>query len=170
MKTIGSHPGAILFRLGIMIILIAILMMVFFSHVEETEKALERTSILQTRKVINSSLAVVFATYAVEGRLQQLDQLDGSNPFEFLREFDISVAGYVGVLDRNPDTSFDAGWYYLQHRGVVLYKSRFIGSDEYFAVVLEYDDVDSSGSFDAKKDHFRSLRFNPLDGNRDLSE
>lgn len=167
MKTLGSHPGAILFRLGVMIILIAILMVVFFSHVEDTEKALERTSILQTKKVIDSSLAVVFATYAVEGRLQELDRLDGSNPFEFLKEYKISVPSYVGVIDSDPDSSLDAGWYYLGHRGLVLYKSRFVDSDEYFTVVLAYDDMDGSGSFDAKSDRFRGLRFNSLKENQD---
>ena len=43
MKTIGSHPGAILFRLSIMIILIAILMIVFFSYLDDTERELERS-------------------------------------------------------------------------------------------------------------------------------
>ena len=42
MNTIGSHPGAILFRLGIMVVLIAIMMMVFLSYVDETEKELEQ--------------------------------------------------------------------------------------------------------------------------------
>lgn len=166
MKTIGSHPGAILFRLGIMIILIAILMVVFFSHLEDTEKALERASVLQAKKVIDSSLAVVFATYAVEGRLQELGRLDGSNPFEFLKEFDISVPGYVGVIDHDTDSNHGPGWYYLGHRGLVLYKSRFVDNDEYFAVVLEYDDVDRSGSFDARKDRFRGLRFKSLDASQ----
>jgi hypothetical protein len=84
MNTIGSHPGAIVFRLGIMIILIAIMMAVFFSYLDDTERELERVSVLQTKKIIDSSLVVVFATYAVNNRLGELNDLDGGNPFVFL--------------------------------------------------------------------------------------
>ena len=42
MKTLGSHPGAILFRLSVMVIIIAILMVVFFRHVDDAQVELER--------------------------------------------------------------------------------------------------------------------------------
>ena len=81
MNTLGSHPGAIVFRLSIMIILIAILTSVFFSYLEDTEKELERSSIMQTKRVIDSSLAVVFASYAVGGRLYELHRIEFSAVF-----------------------------------------------------------------------------------------
>ena len=85
MNTLGSHPGAILFRLTLMVILIAILIMVFMSYLEDTERELERVSISQTKKIIDSSLAVVYSTYAVNHRLDELNDLEGGNPFEFCR-------------------------------------------------------------------------------------
>ena len=159
MNTIGSHPGAILFRLGIMIVLIAIMVMVFLSYVDETEKELERRSILQTKRIIDSSLAVVFATYAVEGRLDDLNELDGGNPFVFMREYKILPAAYAGEIDSDPGPQLTPGWYYLSHRRIVIYKSYFTGFDSYFAVELNYEDNNQSGAFESRLDRFQNLTF-----------
>ena len=159
MNTIGSHPGAIFFRLSAMIILIAILMIVFLSYVDDTERTLERTSILQTKKIIDSSLALVFASYAVNGRLNELNQLDGANPFVFLQEYKILPPGYKGELDTDLSIDVDPGWYYLSHRGVVAYRPYFLDSDRYFSVHLDYEDVDQSGQFERGVDRFKNLYF-----------
>ncbi len=159
MNTIGSHPGAIFFRLSAMIILIAILIMVFLSYVDDTERTLERTSILQTKKIIDSSLALVFASYAVNGRLNELNQLDGANPFVFLQEYKILPRGYKGELDTDLSIDVDPGWYYLSHRGVVAYRPYFLDSDRYFSVLLDYEDLDQSGQFERGVDKFNNLYF-----------
>ncbi len=159
MNTLGSHPGAIIFRLSIMIVLIAIMMVVFFSYLEATEKKLEQTSILQTKKIIDSSLSVVFATYAVKGRLDKLNELDGDNPFVFLQEYGMLPSGYQGELNRDLSADQAPGWYYLTHRGHVAYKSRFVESDSHFAVVLNYEDLNQSGLFEPESDNFRNLQF-----------
>ena len=96
MNTIGSHPGAILFRLSVMIVLIAILMVVFFRYLDDTEKELEQVSILQTKRVIDSSLALLFANYATSGKMHRLGEIDGGNPFEILRKIEILPASYQG--------------------------------------------------------------------------
>jgi len=159
MNTLGSHPGAIVFRLSIMVILIAILTSVFFSYLEDTEKEFERSSILQTKRVVESSLAVVFASYAVGGRLDELNDLHGANPFVFLKEFGIRLPAYAGLLASDPDGDTAPGWYYLEHRRVVVYRSRFIGGDSYFTVLLNYEDRNGSGSFEPNADRFRNLQF-----------
>ena len=123
MNTIGSHPGAILFRLTLMVILIAILIAVFMSYLEDTERELERASISQTKKIIDSSLAVVFSSYVVRRRLDELNDLDGGNPFVFLREFGILPPGYRGVIQSLPDAEQDPGWYYIEPRRMVVYLS-----------------------------------------------
>ena len=109
MNTIGSHPRAVLFRLSIMIILIAIMMVIFFSYVDDTERELERTSVLQTKKIIDSALAVVFATYAVRNRLHELNDLDGGNPFVFLKEYQMLPPAYVGEIDHDLSTGRGTG-------------------------------------------------------------
>ncbi len=159
MNTIGSHPGAILFRLSIMVILIAILMVIFFDYFEDSQRAIERQSMTQTRKIIDSGLAVMFASYAVNHRLPELERLDGGNPFEFLQEFDLLPPGYRGEIEVDLGAAPDPGWYYLKHRKLVGYKTFYLDSDVYYAVLLDYDDGDGNGHFDPDRDRLKSLRF-----------
>ena len=159
MSTIGSHPGAIVFRLSIMIILIVILVSIFLSYLDDTERAFESTSVLQTKKIIDSSLAVVFATYAVNNRLNELNDLDGGNPFVHLAEYGILPTAYVGEIDHDPVEDQQPGWYYLSHRKILIYKSLFSDADHYFKIVLNYQDQNESGSFESASDKFQSLQF-----------
>ena len=159
MNTLGSHPGAIVFRLSIMIILIVILVSIFLSYLDDTERAFERTSVLQTKKIIDSSLAVVFATYAVNNRLNELNDLDGGNPFVHLAEYGMLPAAYVGEIDHDPGEDDKAGWYYLIHRRILVYKSLFSDADHYFEIVLNYEDRNQSGSFEPASEKFNSLQF-----------
>jgi hypothetical protein len=142
-----------------MVVLIAIMVSVFFSYVDDTEREFERASIIQTKKIIDSSLAVIFATYAVNHRLDDLNELDGGNPFVFLEEYRLLPPGYRGELDTDLATGLAPGWYYLKHRGLVAYKSFFINTDSYFELVLDYEDVNLTGRFERKFDRFRNLYF-----------
>jgi len=159
MNTLGSHPGAIVFRLSIMIILIVILVSIFLSYLDDTERAFERTSVLQTRKIIDSSLAVVFATYAVNNRLNELNDLDGGNPFVHLAEYGMLPAAYIGEIDHDPGEDDKAGWYYLIHRRILVYKSLYSDADHHFKIVLSYEDKNQSGSFESTSDRFHGLQF-----------
>jgi len=159
MSTIGSHPGAIVFRLSIMIILIVTLVSIFFSYLEDIEREFERTSILQTKKIIDSALAVVFATYAVNNRLNELNDLDGGNPFVHLAEYGILPTAYIGEIDHDPGKDQEPGWYYLTHRRILVYKSLFSDADHYFEIVLNYEDRNQSGSFEPASEKFNSLQF-----------
>jgi len=159
MKTLGSHPGAILFRMSIMVILIAILIVVFFSYVDKLRENTERASISRTRSIINSSLAVVFATYAVQGRLDDLNDLEGANPFTFLREYKLVPSTYVGEIDHGLNDQLAPGWYYLKGFRQAGYKSRYLGDSFKFALVLRYDDINGSGRFESGVDAFKGLNF-----------
>jgi hypothetical protein len=159
MNTIGSHPGAIIFRLAVMLILILILILVFLSYIEDAQKGVERSSILQTKRIIDSSLAVVFAHYAVKGRLDDLNEINGGNPFVFLSEFEIAPPTYQGVIDTDLSVATPPGWYYLEHRRLVAYRARYIETDSYFAIVLNYEDKNHSGKFEAGIDLFKNLQF-----------
>ena len=159
MNTLGSHPGAILFRLSVMTIIIAILVVIFFRYVDETRIALERESVLQTKRVIDSALAVAFARHAVDRKLDELNRLDGGNPFAFLEEYQMLPAAYRGEIDNGSLAGLDPGWYYDSGSGYVIYLPRFQADTEYFRVVLLYEDRNGSGSFEAGEDSFRQLSF-----------
>jgi hypothetical protein len=159
MKTIGSHPGAILFRMSIMVILVAIVVLVFFSYLGATEREFERASIVQTKKIIDSSLAVIFATYAVKGNLNGLNSLDGANPFTLLSENQINPLAYRGDIDTDVSRELEPGWYYLLHRNHLVYVSRYLETDFYYKIDLVYEDIDNSGRFESDTDTFQYLRF-----------
>ncbi len=159
MNTIGSHPGAILFRLSVMIIVIAILVVIFFRYTNDTQKAIERQSIMQTRRIIDSSLAVVFASYAVKGRLSELNQMEGANPFVFLEEFNLRPTTYRGEIAREDLAMLKPGWYYVQTTGNVVYVPRFLLDPEWYSLKLNFDDDNQSGLFESESDRFRNLQF-----------
>ncbi len=162
MNTIGSHPGAVRFRLAVMVILIAILMLVFFSYLDGSARALERQSVLQTKRIIDSALTVVFAEYAVRGELDRLERVDGANPFRILDELEIPVPSYRGEIESELETDMAPGWYYQKHRSRVAYKSRFGGDDTYFRINLGYEDTNRSKRFESGVDRFRFLRFDEI--------
>ena len=57
MNTIGSHPGAIIFRLSLMLIIVLILIVKFFSYVGKSQRSFESASIRQTKTIIDSLFA-----------------------------------------------------------------------------------------------------------------
>ncbi len=159
MKTISAPPGAAIFRLSLMIIIVAILVVIFFRYVDDSQLELERRSIIQTKTIIDSALAVAFASYAVKGRLDQLNDLDGGNPFVFLDEYEILPAAYRGEIDGVATAGLEPGWYYARASGDVIYVPRFLDRVELFRLVLNYEDLDGSGAFEAARDRFQNLQF-----------
>ncbi len=159
MNAIGSHPGAILFRLSVMIIVIAILVVIFFRYMDSAQRGLERQSIMQTKRIIDSSLAVVFASYAVKGRLNELNQVDGANPFIFLEQYSLLPATYRGEIGQRSLADLKPGWYYRRATGNVIYIPRFLLDAEWYSLVLNYDDSNQSGRFEADQDQFKTLQF-----------
>lgn len=159
MKTIGSHPGAINFRLSVMIILILILVVSFFRYFDGTQREIERVSILQTKKIIDSALTVVFASYAVNGRLADIGELEGANPFVYMAEYQLVPPAYQGEIDVAISAQLAPGWYYQKQRRGVVYISRYLETNSYFAIRLKYDDLNRSGRYEADQDKFLGLQF-----------
>ncbi len=160
--TLASVPGALLFRTLVSLLLILILVAVFFSYVDDTQREFERNSIAQTKRIIDGALAVAFASYAVEGRLDELGELDGGNPFVLLQRYQMLPVAYQGEIVQDLDADLAAGWYYLEHRRIVAYKSHHLDSDSYFSVRLNFNDGDGNGRFDPATDEFLNLQFQSL--------
>jgi len=163
MKTIGSHPGAILFRMSVMVILIAIIIVVFLNYIDRVRENAERAAIIRTKGLIESTLAVVFATYAVEARLDELNELDGANPFDFLREYLALPGTYVGEVESGLGDQHGPGWYYLKRHRQVAYRARYLGDDFRFELKLSYVDANESGRFEPEIDRYQNINFIPVD-------
>jgi hypothetical protein len=157
MNTLGSHPGAILFRLIMMVFLILIFIYVFLVYVDKAEKAIEIQSIEQTKRIIDSALVVAFATYATSGKLDELDQLDGGNPFELLKEYLLLPASYHGEIGLTDPNNLPGGWYYDLNTGDILFVPFYLSEIQVFRVKLGYVDSNKNGSFEAADDEFRRL-------------
>ena len=162
MKIISVPPGAINYRLTMMVILILILISVFFYKLESSQKEIEKASIEQTTTVITSSLAIVFASHAVNGKIQELYLLAGHNPFEFLDQYQIKPAAYKGETESTFIDSLDAGWYYLIDKRQTVYISHYLSKNYYYKINLEFDDVNRSGQFELGLDIQRGLSLKSL--------
>ena len=147
MKQISALPGALRFRLVMTIILVIIFMLVFFNYTNRISVAIEKTSIQQTKNIINSTLAVVFANYAVNGELERLNDLRGGNPFEYLEFYSLLPATYRGEIGIDSLEDSLPGWYYDGGKALALYKAFYDEKVYYFAIELDYRDVDGSGWF-----------------------
>lgn len=160
-RTLGSHPGGIRFRFSTMVILILVLILIFLNYFDDSGLEIERASMWQTKRIIDSSLTVVFATYAIKGKLDGLNQLDGGNPFVFLEEFGVQPASYQGVTTQEKLAAEvkRGGWYYLEDERKVVFVSRYSDEYFYFGMVLDFDDLNHSGVFEAGSDTFKRLAF-----------
>ncbi len=157
MKTLGSHPGAINFRLSAMVILILLFFYIFLHYADKAEEAMEIQSMQQTRRVIDSAFFIVFASYATRGRLDELAELEGANPFEFLKKYLAHSIPYRGEIESYDAASMESGWYFLSASGDLIYVPFHLPEPEYFRVVLSYDDIDRNGRFDSGMDRVKAL-------------
>ncbi len=159
MKQISVPPGALKFRLVMTITLVIILILVFFNYTNRISVAIEKTSIQQTKNIINSTLVVVFATYTVKGELGLLNEVDGGNPFEYLKIYGQVPITYRGEIDDDSLNNNVPGWYYDRTNGLAVYKPLYDDKFYYFAIELDYRDVDGSGRFDPGIDEYQRLSF-----------
>jgi len=162
MKQISVPPGALKFRLVMTITLVIILILVFFNYTSRISVTLEKTSIQQTKNIINSTLMVVFANYAVKGELERLNELSGGNPFEHLENYNLLPATYRGDIGVDQSEDKTPGWYYDGANGLAIYKPLYDDKDYYFRIELDYRDVDGSGRFEPAVDQFGRLSFRQL--------
>jgi len=162
MKQISVPPGALKFRLVLIVILVIILILVFFNYTSRISVAIEKTSIQQTKNIINSTLMVVFASYAVKGELERLNELNGANPFEYLENYSLLPVTYRGDIGVDKSTDSSPGWYYDGVNGIAIYKPLYDDKDYYFRIELDYRDVDGSGRFEPAVDQFGRLSLRQL--------
>ena len=159
MKSIGFPPGANNFRLIMIVILVVTMIVVFLRYTDKLSIAIENTSIQQTKNIINSTLAVVFATYAVNGDLGRLNELNGGNPFLQLAQFNLLPTTYQGEIRTENLDDLAPGWYYDKLRMKVIYKTYHDERIIYFSQVLDYRDVNNSGRYEPEIDMYQMLNF-----------
>ena len=141
------------------VILVVTMMGIIFDYTGKISVATETASIQQTKNIINSSLAVVFATYAVKGELGQLNELDHGNPFNHLAKHNLLPVSYQGELRVENLADLEPGWYYDRLGMRVVYKTFHDERVLYFSQVLDYRDVNNSGRYEPEIDVYQMLNF-----------
>ena len=144
------------FKLIVGLALLMVLTITLMNYLERAHAVLEEQSVQQQKRVIDSVLVVMFATYAVDGRLQQLAELDGGNPFEWLKKYDLSATQYRGVFNAaQPGDS--NGWFYDSDAGQIFYRSLYLEYQPRYEVKVGYQDVNQNGRLDPGIDNLNTL-------------
>lgn len=159
---VSALPGALTFRWLAMVILTAIFFLVFLSYSYKISMATEKASVQQTKNIINSTLAVMFARFAVAGELDRLNELNGVNPFEYLEKYGLMPTTYQGEIEGQSINNLVPGWYYNSANGLVFYKSYHEKSIDSFKVMFDFRDVNQSGLYESGIDVYQRLMFERL--------
>lgn len=155
MPEIRSQPGARLFRTFSSLILILLLASLFLSRNEELSQTAEAVHVSQTVNEINTALAFVVYTLAVNKSLDRLVLLDSQNPFFYLALNQSIPRNYHGEVSSVDDMKAN-GWYFLKPNGLVIYSSR--SSRYVYRLSFDYSDTNQSGAFEAESDKINSLQ------------
>lgn len=145
-----------------MVILIALFIVVFLYYLDGAEKELERRSVQQTNRIINSSMMIVFSKLAIRGELNRLNDYVGANPFEFMQDFNLVPPAYQGVVQSKSLTGDRVGWFYVEEEKIVVYKGIFEENILRYTLTLSFKDIDRNGKFDQGKDSVSRLFLKPL--------
>ncbi len=164
MKISSKHRKVTWLGVCIAIIITLILITFIQNQIEQKQGHFEEASLQQTTRVIDSALTLVFAQYAVKHRLNDLNQLDGANPFVFLQQYQLLPTPYHGVKNQDLTQDDAPGWYYLPHRQLTIYKPNHLDSDRSFRVVLGYQDLNQSQRYETNLDQYQYLKFRPTEG------
>jgi len=155
MKTIGSHPGAGLFRSVFSIIIIVIIAAYFLYKTERVSRDAEIVAMQSMVNQINSALSLVVYQQAMNRNLAILSRLDQQNPFYYLALSQKLPEKYRGVVNSEASIS-RSGWYFSSSDSAIVYRT---SGDESFRFELKfsYSDRNRSGKFEPESDSITSL-------------
>jgi len=161
MRSISEYPGAFKFRLLFYLILWLVLIRFFFYYTEEVTKLAEQKSVRQMQTVINSALTIYSAEQLISGQLDRMHELSGMNPFEVMAEYNLVPAGYQGEVTGGEIE--DSGWYFNVDSREVVYQAHSNNAEQlYFHVVLDYQDINQSKTYDPEYDIYKGLRLKAI--------
>jgi len=159
-RTALHQRGMGLLELVIAAILIAILIVVFFSRVVRLSAAVEREAMAQTVNALDAALRIRWLTLVVQHRESELAALTRGNPMRLLGE---PPANYLGERrDVDPAAVPPRRWYYDLDRKLLVYRVANVDALEggrsdprrvRFRVVAERDD----------EGRIRSLALKPME-------
>ncbi len=147
---ISSIPGANKFRSIVALIIVVACMAFYLVYVEGLE--IKADAVARDRVItdIRGSLAMLLYDYSIQGRLHDLNSFDGENPFVILaiyRNLPINYRGTLAEMRQN----MEPGWYFDLSMRLAVFVSKDQHIDQY-RMVFVFNDRDSDGFFDLRKD------------------
>jgi type II secretory pathway pseudopilin PulG len=163
------HAGFTLLELAVVLIAAVLLFCaVVLYRVLPLVDRTERLAFVQMQRQLQNALVLEAATRITEGRSDRLGELAALNPMTL---FIAPPHNYLGSLPwPNPKGLPRGTWYYDEHAGSLAYRvgkyTRFDGlggppDRVEFRVAFVFEDRDGDTVFDAARDHFEGLRFEP---------
>jgi hypothetical protein len=151
--------------------------------------AMEKVKLSTTVSQLQTAVQLVAAARVINGDRAALAALEGANPMQFgeaepagnrlrpvlpaANSLLADTHSYLGELD-NPDPRHIAGgkWYYDRQAGVLVYR---VENEAYFStpligpkrarfrVMMDYDDLNDNGRYDADTERLTWARLEPLE-------
>jgi len=116
---LARQKGFTLLELVMVIVVIAILATVALDRFWSLQVAAERAMIQQVTGNIRSALGMEVARFALDGRVGELPQLDGSNPMLLLAQ---TPVGYLGEVSPDSAEITEASWYFDPNSQTLNYR------------------------------------------------
>ena len=119
----------------------------------------EQVDLIASQKMVNEinvALALVVYNLAVNNSLEKLNDLNKSNPFNYLALNQSLPDNYFGVIDS--DEKIDRnGWFYSKLKKQVVYNSKQ-GIKYWYQLSLIFNDMNNSNTFDAESEILLGLQ------------
>lgn len=119
-KSIGSHPGAGVFRSTVVIIVILVCVVSFFSYTSALTDRAEEVAKDMVVVELKQAMAMMLYDFAIKGQLQELSKFHRENPFVPLAAYRWLPDNYHGTILNRSDINY-AGWYFVTSERVVVY-------------------------------------------------
>jgi hypothetical protein len=165
---VARHAGFTVLELAVVLIAAILIAGAVLYRVLPLIDRTERLAFVQMQRQLQNVLTLEAATLITEGRSDRLDQLDAINPMTL---FVAPPHNYLGSFPwPNPEGLPRAKWYFDEHAHSLGYRvgkyARFepLGGPPdrvEFRVAFVFEDRDGDTVFDAARDHFQGLRFEP---------
>lgn len=141
-RSIGSHPGAGIFRSTLIIIIIIICILLFFAATDHLSEKAERVAAERVVTDMRQALSMMLYDYAIKGQLADLQKFDRENPFVPLAIYRSLPRIYHGVVSDLNIISVP-GWYFDRSEKFAIY--HFNNKDQAdlkFSMVFIFEDLD----------------------------
>ena len=154
-KTIGSQPGAKVFRSNSVVILVSVCVVMFLVFVDGLEKDVEVAAVKKTISEINASLAITLYQYVIKGQLDDLPKFDKQNPFIFLSINGTLPDNYRGTVRGEAAELINRSWYFNLDTNEVMYYS--LDNPRVFELRFTYTDKNNDGVYEYRADGLGGL-------------